>query len=30
MLDIKYPLIMGAFGGWGKAEFGANVSEAGG
>jgi nitronate monooxygenase len=30
MLDITYPLIMGAFGGWGKAEFASHFSNAGG
>jgi NAD(P)H-dependent flavin oxidoreductase YrpB (nitropropane dioxygenase family) len=30
MTKIKYPLVMGAFGGWGKAEFASNFSNAGG
>jgi len=30
MTKIKYPLIMGAFGGWGKAEFASHFSNAGG
>ena len=30
ILDIKYPLVMGAFGGWGKAEFASTFSNAGG
>lgn len=30
MCKIKYPLIMGAFGGWGKAEFASHFSNAGG
>ena len=30
ILGIKYPLIMGAFGGWGKAEFASTFSNAGG
>jgi NAD(P)H-dependent flavin oxidoreductase YrpB (nitropropane dioxygenase family) len=28
--DIKYPVIMGAFGGWGKSEFASSFSNAGG
>ena len=30
ILGIKYPLVMGAFGGWGKAEFASTFSNAGG
>ncbi|MFX1356130.1 MAG: NAD(P)H-dependent flavin oxidoreductase [Promethearchaeota archaeon] len=30
MINITYPLIMGAFGGWGKAEFASHFSNAGG
>jgi NAD(P)H-dependent flavin oxidoreductase YrpB (nitropropane dioxygenase family) len=30
ILGIKYPLVMGAFGGWGKAEFASSFSKAGG
>jgi len=30
MLNITYPLVMGAFGGWGKAEFASHFSNAGG
>jgi NAD(P)H-dependent flavin oxidoreductase YrpB (nitropropane dioxygenase family) len=30
MMNITYPLIMGAFGGWGKAEFASHFSNAGG
>jgi NAD(P)H-dependent flavin oxidoreductase YrpB (nitropropane dioxygenase family) len=30
MMGISYPLIMGAFGGWGKAEFASHFSNAGG
>jgi len=30
ILGIKYPLVMGAFGGWGKAEFASSFSNAGG
>jgi NAD(P)H-dependent flavin oxidoreductase YrpB (nitropropane dioxygenase family) len=30
MMKITYPLIMGAFGGWGKAEFASHFSNAGG
>ena len=30
ILGIKYPLIMGAFGGWGKSEFASTFSNAGG
>jgi len=30
MCKIKYPLIMGAFGGWGKADFASHFSNAGG
>jgi nitronate monooxygenase len=30
MLGIKYPIIMGAFGGWGKSEFASSFSNAGG
>jgi NAD(P)H-dependent flavin oxidoreductase YrpB (nitropropane dioxygenase family) len=30
IFNIKYPLVMGAFGGWGKAEFASTFSNAGG
>jgi len=30
LLGIKYPLVMGAFGGWGKAEFASSFSNSGG
>jgi nitronate monooxygenase len=30
MMNITYPLVMGAFGGWGKAEFASHFSNAGG
>jgi len=30
ILGIKYPLVMGAFGGWGKAEFASSFSNSGG
>ena len=30
MMNIKYPLVMGAFGGWGKAEFASHFSNVGG
>ena len=30
ILGINYPLVMGAFGGWGKAEFASSFSNAGG
>ena len=30
LLKIRYPLVMGAFGGWGKAEFASTFSNAGG
>ena len=30
MTGIKYPIIMGAFGGWGKAEFASVFSNSGG
>ncbi|MHA1535853.1 MAG: nitronate monooxygenase, partial [Promethearchaeota archaeon] len=30
ILNVEYPLIMGAFGGWGKSEFASTFSNAGG